>query len=120
MLTLLGGVLHREGYICVEKAHNGKEAMEKALLFRPEIVFLDIEMPDFNGIDILKAIKEFGVITQIVMVTAVPTAQYVKDAKEHGAAGFLVKPISSGRIVDAIKLCAAKSSQEVGAIELFV
>ncbi len=120
MLTLLAGVLRHEGFHHVERAVNGKQALELVLQFRPDIVFLDIEMPDLNGIDTLKAIKAYGVVTQVVMVTATPTTQYVKDAKESGAAGFLVKPVSPAKVADAVKTCLLKARQEEGEIELFI
>jgi DNA-binding response OmpR family regulator len=120
MLTLLAGVLWQEGFLHVEKAHSGKQALETFLQFRPDIVFLDIEMPGFSGIETLVAIKEFGLVTQVAMVTATPTAQRVQAAKEGGAAGFLVKPVSPAKVVNAIKACQARARQEEGAIELFI
>lgn len=120
MLTLLVGVLRQEGYLHVDRASSGKDAVAKFLQTRPEIVFLDIEMPDFNGIDTLKAIKEFGIVTQVIMVTATPTAQNVKAAQEGGAAGFLVKPVSPAKVANAVKLCLERARKEEGGIELFI
>jgi two-component system chemotaxis response regulator CheY len=119
MLTLLLGVLRHEGFHHVEKAASGKEALERFLLHPPEIVFVDIEMPVLDGIQTLKAIKAFGTVAQVVMVTATPTAQYVKAAKAAGAAGFLVKPISPAKVVDAVRDCLERIRQEEGSIDLF-
>lgn len=120
MLTLLVGVLRQEGFVHVDRASSGKEALAKFLQNRPDIVFMDIEMPDLNGIDTLKAIKEFGVVTQVIMVTATPTAQNVKAAQEAGAAGFLVKPVSPAKVAEAVKLCLERARKEEGGIELFI
>jgi DNA-binding NarL/FixJ family response regulator len=99
---------------------GGKEAVAKFLQSRPDIVFLDIEMPDFDGLQTLKAIKEFGIVTQVVMVTATPMTQYVKAAKEGGAAGFLVKPVSPAKVANAVHTCLERMRKEEGGIELFV
>jgi two-component system chemotaxis response regulator CheY len=120
MLTLLAGVLRHEGYLHVQRAATGKEAIAKFLQTRPDIVFLDIEMPDFSGIETLNAIKEFGVVTQVVMVTATPTAQNVKAAQEGGAAGFLVKPVSPAKVANAVQACIERARKEEGGVELFV
>lgn len=120
MLTLLVGVLRREGFPDVEKAGSGKEGVAKFLQTRPDIVFLDIEMPEFCGIQTLKAIKEFGIVTQVVMVTASPTKHNVTAAQEAGAAGFLVKPVSPAKVSDAVKRCIERARQEEGDIELFI
>jgi len=120
MLTLLIGVLRHEGFHHLESAMSGKQALVKLLQFRPDIVFLDIEMPGINGIETLRAIKKLGVVTQVVMVTATPTAQHVSDAKKGGAAGFLVKPVSPAKVAAAVKSCHEKTHQEEGEIELFV
>lgn len=120
MLTLMVGVLRQEGFLDVEKAGNGKQALAKFLQIRPDIVFLDIEMPDVSGLETLQAIKAFGIITQVVMVTATPTAQNVRSAQESGAAGFLVKPVSPAKVANAVKACLARARQEEGAIELFI
>ena len=120
MLTLLVGVLRREGYAKVDRATGGKEAIAKFLQTRPDIVFMDIEMPEINGIETLKAIKEFGIVTQVVIVTASPTTQNVAAAQENGASGFLVKPVSPAKVTKAIEACQAKAKQEAGSVELFI
>lgn len=120
MLTLLVGVLRREGFPDVVKAGSGKEGVAKFLQTRPDIVFLDIEMPEFCGIQTLKAIKEFGIVTQVVMVTASPTKHNVTEAHKAGAAGFLVKPVSPAKVSAAVKRCIDLARQEEGDIELFI
>lgn len=105
MLTLFVGVLRREGYLSVEIAKSGKEALDKIKEMTPDVVFLDIEMPELSGIEALKAIKDLGIETKVVMVTATPTAHNVMAAKEGGASGFLVKPVSPRKVADAIQAC---------------
>ena len=120
MLTILVGLIRQEGFERVEQARDGNEALKKFLVRKPPIVFLDIEMPELDGIETLRAIKEFGVSTQVVMISARPTAHRVEAAKEGGAAGFLVKPISQKRIGDAIRACMRRADRIAGDVELFI
>lgn len=119
-LSLLVAMARREGYQNVEMAKNGRDSLKKFLVQQPHIVFLDIEMPELNGIETLRAIKKYGIATQIVMVSATATADRVSAAREAGAAGFIVKPASQKRIGDAIQSCLKLRSHEEGDIELFV
>ena len=119
MRTLLVGLLRHEGFHRVVRATGGKEALLKFLQTQPEIVFMDIEMPGISGIETLRAIREFGTVAQVVMVTATATAQNVKQAMEAGAAGFLVKPVSPAKVVAAMQTCFERASKEEGSIELF-
>ena len=120
MLTVLVGLIRQEGYENVEQARDGSEALKKFLVKKPGIVFLDIEMPELDGIETLRAIKEYGTNTQVVMISARPTAVRVEAAKAGGAAGFLVKPISQKRIGDAIDACLRRAGQVTGDVELFI
>ena len=120
MLTLLAAMIRREGYQNVELAKNGHEALRKFLVQKPQIVFLDIEMPELDGLETLRAIREFGITTQVVMVSATATAERVGAAREGGASGFIVKPVSQKRISDAIQSCLKLGAKNEGAIELFV
>ncbi len=119
-LSLLATTVKREGYPLVEIAKNGHEALKKFLVFKPHIVFLDIEMPELDGIETLCAIKEFGITTQVVMVSAALSADRVKAAREGGAAGFIVKPATQKRLGDAIESCLKIAVKTEGDIELFV
>lgn len=119
-LTLLVAMIRREGYQNVEIAKNGHDALKKFFVLKPHIIFLDIEMPELDGIATLRAIKELGITTQVFMVSATATAELVGSARKEGAAGFIVKPVSQKRIADAIQSGLKLSSNEEGDIELLV
>lgn len=119
-LTLLTAMLKREGFNNVEVAKNGRDSLKKFLVQKPHIVFLDIEMPELDGIETLRAIKDYGITTQIVMVSATATADRVSAAQKGGASGFIVKPASQKRMADAIHACLKRASKEEGDIELFI
>lgn len=120
MLTVLVGLIRREGYENVDQARDGSEALKKFLVQKPNIVFLDVEMPELDGIETLRAIMDYGTNTQVVMISARPTTSRVEAAKEGGAAGFLVKPISQKRIGDAIGACLKRADRVAGEVELFI
>jgi two-component system chemotaxis response regulator CheY len=120
MLTILVGLIRQEGYTNIDQARDGNEALKKFLVGKPRIVFLDIEMPELDGIETLHAIKAYGTNTQVVMISALPTAARVEASKAGGAAGFLVKPISQKRIADMIETCLKLVDRDTGAVELFI
>ncbi len=119
-LTLLVAMTKSEGYQNVEIARNGREGLKKFLVQKPHVVLLDIEMPELDGISTLQAIKEFGITTQIIMISATATADRVSAANKGGASGFIVKPASQKRLGDAIQSCLKRATQEESDIELFV
>lgn len=114
MLTLLVGVLKQEGFSQVERATSGAEALEMCRAAPPDVVFLDIEMPGMNGIETLEAMQKEGIPSKVVFVSASPTSQYVTAAKEHHAAGFVVKPASPKIISDAVAKCLKEAGPEAG------
>lgn len=120
IVTILLDLLRKEGYDNVEFAKSGNEALKKIPLFKPNVVFLDIEMPELDDFTTLAAIKEFGINTQVVMISGTPTAARVEAAKKGGAAGFIVKPVTPKRIGDAMRICLERARHEEGDIELFV
>lgn len=120
MLTILVQLIRQEGFNNIDQARDGSEALKKFIVRKPHIVFLDIEMPVLDGIETLRALKEYGTNTQIVMISALPTAARVEASKTGGAAGFLVKPISQKRIADAIHACRRRADRVTGDVELFI
>ncbi|PIE33601.1 hypothetical protein CSA56_10815 [candidate division KSB3 bacterium] len=82
----------------VGKAENGKVALEQIAALKPDVVLLDIEMPEMNGLEVLKALKEQGMPTKVIMFSTYTTvgAKHTFEALELGAADFVPKPSSSG------------------------
>ena len=82
----------------VGKAENGKVALEKISELKPDVVVLDIEMPEMDGLEVLKALKERGMPTKVIMFSTYTTvgAQHTFEALELGAADFVPKPSSAG------------------------
>ncbi|MEW5768774.1 MAG: response regulator [Pseudomonadota bacterium] len=109
MITLLAGILRQEGYRLVDRALSGQEALAKCRLAPPDIIFMDIEMPEMNGIETVEALAEEGIGAQIVLVSASPTTAYVHLAMKYNVARFVVKPMSPKTVGDAIAACLKRA-----------
>jgi two-component system chemotaxis response regulator CheY len=102
-------------YTVVGEAVDGEKAVELCALHKPQIAFLDIDMPKMNGNQAASKIRELLPQTGIVMVSAISTLDNVQQALQAGASSFVVKPFSPGKVVDAINTCLKKSHQQAGA-----
>lgn len=103
-------MLEEEGHEVVGEARDGSEAIDLARQLRPDIVFMDINMPGVSGIE---AAGVIGVehIAPVVMVTAFSQATYVAEATEAGAMAYVVKPFTRADIVPAMTLAAARYAE---------
>ncbi|MBA1334171.1 MAG: hypothetical protein HPY66_1880 [Firmicutes bacterium] len=86
----------------VEEAHNGKEAIEKAAAFRPDIVLLDIRMPGMEGLEAGRTIKSSIPDIKIIILTAYDEFTYAHEALRLGADDYLLKPISPKDLIQAV------------------
>ncbi len=98
---VLREILEAEGCEVVE-ASNGKDAVEKFRLEHPDLVLLDVSMPDMDGLTALRAIKEADGNAKVVMVSAMGQTSVVKEALKLGACDFIVKPFRTHQIRELI------------------
>jgi len=98
--------LHGDEYEVLGEATNGRAGLDAALRLRPDIVCLDIVMPDMNGLDVLAAIKDALPGTAVLMVTASADLATVKTAIGGGAAGFIVKPFNTITVHETMRKTA--------------
>jgi Response regulator containing CheY-like receiver domain and AraC-type DNA-binding domain len=96
-------MLEKNGFQVVGEAENGRIAIKKYAELSPDIVTLDITMPDMDGIEALKAIMKLNPGAKIIMITAMGQECMVKEAIIAGAKGFLVKPFKEEAVVNALK-----------------
>lgn len=96
-----------EDYTVVGEAANGFEAIEQAKLKKPDILTLDITMPEMDGIKAVKEIKKVSPKTRIIMVSAMGQQSMVIEAIMSGAVDFVVKPFEKSRVMQAIKNATA-------------
>lgn len=94
------GRIHREfvqrmeGFVVVGEARSGQEALDEALRLHPDIVLLDIYLPDLSGLDVLERLRasEGGRHIDVIMITAARDAETVSQALRFGALHYLIKP----------------------------
>jgi len=85
-------LLERNGFEVVGEAENGKVALKKIQEMKPDIVTLDITMPEMDGIACMMEIKKMDYIPSVIMVSAMGQESFVQKAVLNGAKGFIVKP----------------------------
>ena len=103
MRTMLKGILTKEGYEVVGEATNGAEALEKYKEVHPDLVLMDITMPDVDGIQGLKNIKAFDSKAEVVMCSAMGQQAMVVESIQAGARDFIVKPFAPERVLEAVQ-----------------
>ncbi|MBR0575982.1 response regulator [Proteiniclasticum sp. BAD-10] len=102
MRMKLKDILEKNGYEVVAEAQNGADAIEKYKSERPEIVTMDITMPEMDGIQALKGIKKIDPQARVVMCSAMGQQAMVMEAIQSGAVDFIVKPFETDRVLDAL------------------
>lgn len=96
-------MLEANGHVMVGEAGDGREAVTKFKEHRPDVVLLDITMPEMNGIDALKCIKEIDPAAKVVICSAMGQQAMVAQAIQYGAKDFIVKPFEEDRLIAAIE-----------------
>ena len=99
-------MLEREGLLLVAEASTGREAITQAARTKPQVVLLDIRMPDLDGLQALSAIKEAQPQTAIIMLTSHTYPAYLTRAVSLGAAGFLSKDVDPVKIPATVRAAA--------------
>ena len=99
--------LSEEGFDIVGQASDGEEAVELATQLHPDVVLLDVTMPNVGGVEAAGRIHRDRPATRIVMLTMHADAEVVADALRAGACGYLTKDCSTDEIADAIRLAAS-------------
>ena len=94
----------------VAEAGDGEEAVRLATEHRPDVVVMDIAMPKLNGIEATKQIKDADPTIAVLVLTAYDDAQYIFTFLEAGAAGYLLKDVSTKDLVEAIRAVNAGES----------
>jgi two-component system chemotaxis response regulator CheY len=95
-------LLKEHGYEVVE-AENGQQAVKLYQQVRPDAVLMDITMPEMDGLQALKAIREVDPSARVAMVTAMGQQAMVIEAIKSGAKDFVLKPFEPARVLAAVK-----------------
>lgn len=103
MRMMIKDILTKNGYDVVGEAQDGVEAVEKFQELQPDLVTMDITMPEMDGVTALKKIREIDPDAIVIMCSAMGQQAMVIDAIQAGAKDFVVKPFQADRVLEAIE-----------------
>lgn len=103
MRLTLSNILKKENHVIIGEAENGREAVRLYRELKPDLVTMDITMPEMGGLEAVKEIKKEYPSAKVVMCSAMGQQKMVVESIEAGAKDFIVKPFDEGRVLDAIK-----------------
>lgn len=103
MRMMIKDILQKNGFEVVGEACNGIEAENLYKKENPDVVTMDITMPDMDGIEAVKEIRSFDPEAKIIMCSAMGQQSMVMDAIKSGAKDFIVKPFQADRVLEAIR-----------------
>ncbi|MGJ3221221.1 response regulator [Geobacillus thermoleovorans] len=102
MRMMIKDILTKNGHEVVAEAADGRQVIEKYKETRPDVVTMDITMPEMDGIAALKEIKKIDSNAKVIMCSAMGQQAMVIDAIQAGAKDFVVKPFQADRVIEAI------------------
>jgi two-component system chemotaxis response regulator CheY len=103
MRTLVADILQQAGFEVVGEAETGVQAVEKYKQLRPDLVTMDIVMPDLGGIDAVREITTYDPEARVLMCSAMGQQALVVEAIQAGAKDFVVKPFQATRVLEAVQ-----------------
>ena len=103
MRMMIKDILTKNGYNVVGEAENGLKAVEKYQETKPDLVLMDITMPEMDGIQALKKTKQADPNASVVMCSAMGQQAMVIESIQSGARDFIVKPFQPDRVLEAVK-----------------
>lgn len=109
MRMMIKNIITKNGYEVVGEAENGQIALELYKQHKPDLVTMDITMPEMNGIEGVKAIRSIDPSANIIMCSAMGQQAMVMEAIQAGAKDFIVKPFHQERILQAMERVLART-----------
>jgi len=109
MRMMIRDILSKEGYE-IHEAVNGRDAVEKYDEVQPDLVTMDITMPEMSGLEALKQIRDRDSGARVLMVSAMGQQKMIVEALESGALDFLVKPFQPTKVLETVKKCLQGSA----------
>lgn len=103
MRMMIKDILTKNGYEVAGEAENGARAIEKYKELAPDLVMMDITMPEVDGIQAVKEIKKVNSDSKIIMCSAMGQQAMVIESIQAGARDFIVKPFQAERVIEAVK-----------------
>ena len=103
--SIIKDILNKAGYNVIAEAGNGKKAVEQFLANKPDLVVMEVQIPEVDGFEALKAMRETDPGVPVIMCSAAGQQAMVLAAIKAGAKDYLVKPIQPDRLIEAVKAC---------------
>ena len=103
MRDILKNILKKKDLEIAGEASNGREAVEKFKELKPDLVTMDIIMPEMDGIEAVKKIMEINPSARVLMCSAMGQQALVVEAVQAGAKDFVVKPFQASRVLEAVQ-----------------
>ena len=103
MRMMIKDILSKNGYNVAGEAENGLKAVEKYKEVSPDLVLIDITMPEMDGIQALREIKKVDAGAKVIMCSAMGQQAMVIESIQAGAKDFIVKPFQAERVIEAVK-----------------
>lgn len=97
----------QDGITVVGMAANGKEAIERTMELQPDLVLMDVRMPELDGVAAVAVLRRAAPDCRVVMLTTFDDEEYVVQALRAGAAGYLLKDLPAAELADAVRLAHA-------------
>lgn len=109
MRMMIKNILQKNGFEIVGEAENGKQAIKLYQESKPDLVTMDITMPEMDGIEAVKAIRSEDPAASIIMCSAMGQQSMVMEAIQAGAKDFIVKPFQQDRMMQAVERVLSRS-----------
>ena len=103
MRMMIRDILSKDGFEVVGEAENGLEAVDKYTELNPDLVTMDIVMPEMDGIEAVTQILKKDPAARVIMCSAMGQQPLVVEALEAGAKDFIVKPFQPSKVIEAVK-----------------
>ncbi len=103
MRTMLRDIFESAGWQIVAEAENGERAIEQYKLHQPDLVTMDIVMPEMGGIDALKKVLADDPTARILVCSALGQQNLIMEALRAGAKDFIVKPFQADQVLDVVE-----------------
>lgn len=108
MRSLLKKILTSHGYIVAGEADTGRKAVEMYKKLKPDLVTMDIVMPEKHGLQALKDIMSFDNKAKVIVISVIDQRKALLEAIEAGASDYIIKPFEVERVIQAVKNCTEK------------
>jgi len=103
MRMMIKDILSKDGLDVIGEAENGVEAVKKYAELRPDLVTMDIVMPEMDGIEAVRNIMKLDPAARVLMCSAMGQQPLVVEALEAGAKDFIIKPFQPAKVVEAVR-----------------